>query len=55
MGETSLELLKTILETIREQAEFGLKELQKSEEERSTRGGGAKIVSTRNILLGQFH
>jgi hypothetical protein len=37
MGETSLKPLKAILEAIREQADFGLKELQKSEEERSTR------------------
>ena len=37
MAETSLEPLKAILETIREQADFALKELQKSEEERSMR------------------
>ena len=37
MGETSLKPLKAILETIREQADFALKQLQKSEEERSTR------------------
>jgi hypothetical protein len=37
MAEASLKSLKAILETIREQADFALKELQKSEEERSTR------------------
>jgi hypothetical protein len=37
MGETSLKPLKAILETIREQADSALKQLQKSEEERSMR------------------
>jgi hypothetical protein len=37
MGETPLKPLKAILETIREQADFALKQLQKSEEERLTR------------------
>jgi predicted Zn-ribbon and HTH transcriptional regulator len=37
MGETSLKPLKAMLETIREQAELALKQLQKSEEERSMR------------------
>jgi hypothetical protein len=35
MAETSLNPLKAILETIRERADFALKQLQKSEEERS--------------------
>jgi rubrerythrin len=37
MAETSLKPLKAILETIRERADFALKQLQKSEEERSMR------------------
>ena len=37
MAETSLKPLKAILETIREQADFALKQLQESEEERSMR------------------
>jgi len=37
MGETALKPLKAILETIREQADFALKQLQKSEAERSMR------------------
>jgi hypothetical protein len=37
MAETSLEPLKAILETIRERADFGLKQLQKSEEQHSMR------------------
>jgi len=37
MAETSLKPLKAILETIREQADFALKQLQASEEERSMR------------------
>jgi hypothetical protein len=37
MAEASLKPLKAILETIREQADFALKQLQKSEEERSMR------------------
>ena len=37
MGETPLKPLEAILETIREQADFALKQLQQSEEERSTR------------------
>jgi predicted Zn-ribbon and HTH transcriptional regulator len=37
MGETSLKPLKAILETIREQADFALKQLQQSEDERSMR------------------
>jgi predicted Zn-ribbon and HTH transcriptional regulator len=37
MGKTSLKPLKAVLETIREQADFALRQLQKSEEERSTR------------------
>jgi hypothetical protein len=37
MAETSLKHLKAILETIREQADFALKQLQASEEERSMR------------------
>ena len=37
MGEASLKPLKAILETIREQADFALKQLQKSEEERLMR------------------
>jgi Zn finger protein HypA/HybF involved in hydrogenase expression len=37
MAETSLKSLKAILETIRKQADFALKQLQKSEEERSMR------------------
>jgi hypothetical protein len=37
MGETSLKPRKAILETVREQADFALKQLQKSEDERSTR------------------
>jgi hypothetical protein len=32
MDETSSKLLKAVLETIREQADFALKQLQKSEE-----------------------
>ena len=37
MAETSLKPLKAILETIQEQADFALKKLQESEEERSMR------------------
>ncbi len=37
MAEPSLKPLKAILETIREQADFALKQLQESEEERSMR------------------
>ena len=37
MAETPLKPLKAVLATIREQADFALKQLQKSEEERSTR------------------
>jgi rubrerythrin len=37
MGETPLRPLKAILETIRERVDFALKQLQQSEEERSTR------------------
>src|SRR6266513_2885449 len=37
MAETSLKPLKAILERIREQADFALKQLQQSEEERSMR------------------
>ncbi|PYK10716.1 MAG: hypothetical protein DME65_09065 [Verrucomicrobia bacterium] len=37
MAETSLKPLKAILEKIREQADFALKQLQQSEEQRSTR------------------
>jgi hypothetical protein len=37
MAETSLKPLKAILETIREQADFALKQLQKSEEQHSMR------------------
>ncbi len=37
MAETSLKPLKAILETIREQADFALKQLQTLEEERSMR------------------
>ena len=37
MAETALKPLKAILETIREQADFALKQLQNSEEERSMR------------------
>jgi len=37
MAETSLKPLKAILETIREQVDFALKQLQQSEEERSMR------------------
>jgi hypothetical protein len=37
MAETPLKPLKAILETIREQVDFALKYLQKSEEERSMR------------------
>ena len=37
MAEASLKPLKAILQTIREQADFGLKQLQQSEEERSIR------------------
>jgi Zn finger protein HypA/HybF involved in hydrogenase expression len=37
MAETSLKPLKAILETICEQADFALKQLQASEEERSMR------------------
>jgi len=37
MAEASVKPLKAILETIREQADFALKQLQKSEEERSMR------------------
>jgi predicted Zn-ribbon and HTH transcriptional regulator len=37
MAETSLKSLKAILETIRARADFALKQLQKSEEERSMR------------------
>src|SRR5207253_9849324 len=37
MAETSLKPLMAILKTIREQADFALKQLQKSEEERSMR------------------
>jgi predicted Zn-ribbon and HTH transcriptional regulator len=37
MAETSLKPLKAILETIREQADYALKQLQESEEERSMR------------------
>jgi predicted Zn-ribbon and HTH transcriptional regulator len=37
MAETPLTPLKAILETIREQADYGLKQLQDAEEERSMR------------------
>jgi len=37
MAQASLKPLKAILETIREQADFALKQLQESEEERSMR------------------
>jgi hypothetical protein len=37
MAEASLKPLKAILQTIREQADFALKQLQESEEERSMR------------------
>jgi predicted Zn-ribbon and HTH transcriptional regulator len=37
MGETSLKPLKAILEAIREQADFALKQIQQSEEGRSMR------------------
>ena len=54
MAETPLKPLKAILQTIREQADFALKQLQESEEERSM-GGNAKIVDTLSISLGLFH
>jgi len=37
MAETSSKLIKQILETIRERAEYALKQLQAAEEERSMR------------------
>jgi hypothetical protein len=37
MAETSLKPLKAILETIRERADYALKQLQEAEEERSMR------------------
>jgi rubrerythrin len=37
MAETPLKALKPILETIRQQADFALEQLEKSEEERSMR------------------
>jgi|HubBroStandDraft_6_1064221.scaffolds.fasta_scaffold738326_2 hypothetical protein len=39
MGETPLKPLKAILEAIREQADFALKQLQQSEDERSMLSG----------------
>jgi hypothetical protein len=54
MGKTSLKPLKAVLETIQEQADFALKQFQKSEEE-GQYGGDAKTVSIPSILLGPFH
>jgi hypothetical protein len=55
MAEASLKSLKAILETIREQADFVLKQLQKSEEERSTRVEMQRLVDTLNISPSPCH
>jgi len=54
MDKTPLKPLKAILETIREHADFALKQLQKSEEERSTRWRCKDCKYTKH-LLGPFH
>jgi len=53
MGEASLKALKTILETIREQADSLLSNFKN--QKKSVRcGGNAKIVGTLNSSLGRF-
>jgi len=53
MGEASLKALKTILETIREQADSLLSNFKN--QKKSVRcGGNAKIVGTLNGSLGRF-
>ena len=54
MGKTSLKPLKATLEAIQEQADFTLKQFQKSEEEGQC-GGDAKTVDRLSILPGPFH
>jgi hypothetical protein len=55
MAETSLKPLKAILETIREQADFALKQLQESEEERSMRWKCKDCRYIKHFTLGPFH
>jgi hypothetical protein len=54
MGKTSLKPLKATLEVIQEQADFALKQFQKSEEEGQC-GGDVKTVDRLSILPRPFH
>jgi hypothetical protein len=54
MAETSLQPLKAILETIRERADYALKQLQESEEQRSMRWKGKDCEYRKHFTLSEM-